>query len=282
MFQDLYERVETTKYFSGFSTTPALEYVVVNTISDFPPKMSNHLLSEICLCTEGSGFFLINNEHIPFKKGDLLLINPYVMHGCGASENETLKYYILGIKNIQFSSSDETFKYLYQVNDNRLPSYVDLLWNEINEMKDKFDNSRIPIVRNLLTIILTELKCITSTDVIPFNKKEAATVANAVAQYINTHFNQPINADDLAKIFLRSKSTIMHMFKETYKTTVLRYLTDRRIEEVKMWLKNSNMPVNLIAKENGYATLPVFYMHFAERVGMTPTEYRNQEQKKKK
>lgn len=56
MFES-YDRVDTIKYFNGFSTTPALEYVVLNNISDFQPKMSSHLLTEICLCTEGSGFF---------------------------------------------------------------------------------------------------------------------------------------------------------------------------------------------------------------------------------
>ena len=56
MFES-YDRVDTIKYFNGISTTPALEYVVLNNISDFQPKMSSHLLTEICLCTEGSGFF---------------------------------------------------------------------------------------------------------------------------------------------------------------------------------------------------------------------------------
>lgn len=276
MFES-YDRVDTIKYFNGFSTTPALEYVVLNNISDFQPKMSSHLLTEICLCTEGSGFFQIDNEHIPFQKGDVVIINPYVLHGSGASDKETLQYYILGIKNIQFASSDEAFKYLYQLNGNRLPSYVDLLWSEI---KDEFDSSRISIVRNLLTIILTELKCITSTNVIPFSKKETSIMADSIAQYINRHFNQKITLDELAKIFFCSKSTLMHTFKKAYGTSVLNYLMDRRLQEVKMWLKISNMPINLIAQENGFSSLPYFYKYFAANVGMTPLEYRNQAQEK--
>ncbi len=272
-----YDRVDTLKYFSGFSTTPALEYVVLNDISDFQPKMSNHLLTEICLCTGGSGFFRINNEKITVKKDDIIIINPYVLHGSGAGANETFQYYILGIKNIQFSSPSDDFNCLYHLNGNRLPAYVDLLWQEI---KDPFDNSRISVVRNLLSIILSELKTLTSTNVIPFRKKETSVMAESVAQYINRHFNQKITLDDLAKIFFCSKSALMHTFKKAYGTSVMVYIMDRRLEEVKMWLKTSNMPINLIAQDNGFSSLPYFYKFFSEKVGTTPSEYRKQVQEK--
>lgn len=278
MFES-YDRVDTIKYFGGFSTTPALEYVVLNSISDFQPKMSSHLLTEICLCVDGSGYFQIDDEQVEVKKDEIVIINPYVIHGSGAKKDENFQYFILGIKNIQFSFQNEESKYLFKLDGNRLPAYIDLLWREI---KEPFDSSRVSIVRNLLSIIITELKTLTDTNVIPFRKKETSIMADSVAQYINRHFNQKITLDDLAKIFFCSKSALMHTFKKAYGTSVLSYLMLRRLEEVKMWLKISNMPINLIAQENGFSSLPYFYKFFASEVGMTPLEYRKQEQDKMK
>lgn len=276
MFES-YDRVDTMKYFSEYSATPALEYIVLNNIADFKPKMTSHLLMEIYLCVDGSGFFQIDKETMPFKKGDIVIVNPYILHGTGAKVDESLKYYILGIKNVQFSSQDDKFKCLYQLNNNKLPTYIDILWDET---KNSLDEKRTPIIRSLLTIILTELKCITSTNVIPFTKKETSKMADSVAQYINKHFNQKINLDELARIFFCSKSALMHTFKKAYGTSILNYIMDKRLQEVKMWLKNSNMPINIIAQENGFSSLPYFYKYFITNVGMTPLEYRNKEQKK--
>lgn len=95
-----------------------------------------------------------------------------------------------------------------------------------------------------------------------------------VAKYLDNNFKENISIDELCNMFYCSKSTLEHCFKRDFGVSVKNYLKDRRLEEIKFWLRISDKPISQIATDNGFGTLPYFFRFFYKKEGMTPLEYR--------
>ena len=76
----------STQFFSFSDDTPfSTEAVLVNASSshyeeDWPSIPHTHAFTELFYVSEGSGEFLIENQHFSIKKDDLIIVNPHIQH----------------------------------------------------------------------------------------------------------------------------------------------------------------------------------------------------------
>lgn len=94
--------------------------------------------------------------------------------------------------------------------------------------------------------------------------------------YMNNHYNEDISINSMAALYSITPnyfSTIFH--KETGKSFI-QYLTDIRIQEGKRFLMETNLSVNEITRRIGYYSSSYFIKRFAQSEGMTPAEFRTQ------
>lgn len=274
-----YSRKDTIQFFEQTASMPVLDYIVDDKLSNFTPKVSSHLISEAYYCIEGEGNFLISNHNHRFKKGDFVLINPYVLHATSAAENERMRYFILGFRNVSFRPAEETNKapLFYHLDQSRIPTYIQYLWQEVNLNRPQSKE----VIQNLFSLLMIEISMSAIADNKPTKKAEKPELAASIANYLDKNFMKDISIDDLSKMFFFSKSTIIHTFSKTYGMGITSYLMERRLKEVKLHLRISNMPVNSIALDNGFSSIPYFYNYFVRNVGMTPSEYRKRAQEGK-
>ena len=68
------------------------------------------------------------------------------------------------------------------------------------------------------------------------NKGQLDTV-RGVKQYMDTHYEQEVNLEVLAKSKSISKYHLLRLFKQYYGQTPKQYLTDKRMEKAKEYLK---------------------------------------------
>ncbi len=97
-----------------------------------------------------------------------------------------------------------------------------------------------------------------------------------VISYMNNHYNNPININDLEKIAYMGKNKLSHLFKIHKGVSITEYLRMIRINKAKELLIKTSTPINLVAQAVGYQNQGSFAERFRIETGMTPSEYRSQ------
>lgn len=102
----------------------------------------------------------------------------------------------------------------------------------------------------------------------------------SLREYMNLHYQEDISLSSLSDSFHFSPQYIAKKFKELYNTTVMVYLTELRIEKARSLLAHTGMPVLEISVTVGYSDENYFGKVFKKQTGLSPLQYRKQEQQK--
>lgn len=91
--------------------------------------------------------------------------------------------------------------------------------------------------------------------------------------YLNDNY-RTATLDETAAYFHFSPAYISKFLKKTTGKSFIEYIQQQRVAAAEQVLKNSEMPVNSIAKQIGYQNVSYFYRIFEKYNGCTPLEYR--------
>ncbi|RSX54037.1 AraC family transcriptional regulator [Bifidobacterium goeldii] len=91
---------------------------------------------------------------------------------------------------------------------------------------------------------------------------------------IQSRFRDPLGLDDIAAAGGVSRSQCCILFKKYVGRTPNECLTERRLEEARRLLANTNLSIAEIARECGFSSASYFINVFRKRAGATPGEYR--------
>jgi len=97
--------------------------------------------------------------------------------------------------------------------------------------------------------------------------------------YIEANFDKPVTLAELAKASHLSASRLAHVFKEQMGVTLIDYVTEVRIERAKELLLGTDRSCTEICFEVGYNNQSYFTRTFKALVGMTPRQFRVQNQR---
>lgn len=111
-----------------------------------------------------------------------------------------------------------------------------------------------------------------STDILAIEDKH---VVNALV-FIRSHFQNPIQAEDVVKAARISRRELEKRFKKYLNKTIKNEIDRLRIEWVKKRLANSNEPIYHIAESVNFTDPEHFSRYFKKATGMTPTEFRKE------
>ncbi len=103
------------------------------------------------------------------------------------------------------------------------------------------------------------------------NKRQIEAVIGT-RNYINSNFDQELNLGLLSRIRFTSKFHLLRLFKKYYGLTPKQYLTDKRIEKAKEFLKEG-LAVTETCFASGFETPSSFSTLFKCRVGLAPSEF---------
>ena len=103
---------------------------------------------------------------------------------------------------------------------------------------------------------------------------------NKIINYIDSHYTEnDLSLELLADKVDISVSYISAILKKEQNTTFVKYLTQLRMEKAKEYLKNPNMKIVDIAERVGFSEAYYFSHSFKKYQGVSPKEYREQENK---
>lgn len=107
------------------------------------------------------------------------------------------------------------------------------------------------------------------------NDKQLKTVI-AMRNFIDSNFEKEINLQFLAHTLFTSKYHLLRLFKRYYGVTPKQYLTLRRLEKSKEYLRQG-MSVSEVCYAVGYNTHSSFCTLFKAKIGLTPTEFQKEQ-----
>jgi len=94
--------------------------------------------------------------------------------------------------------------------------------------------------------------------------------------YICNNYDAELNLDLLSHIRFVSKYHLLRLFKKYYGQTPYQYLTDKRIEKSKEYLKEG-MTITETCFSVGFESPSSFSTLFKNRTGLTPTKFQKEQ-----
>ena len=149
---------------------------------------------------------------------------------------------------------------------------IDLYYKAIeiaNEERSGFQQALSGIVMNILGLMYYRNKTRAFEDEELINKINKAKVRMREEVYKNT------TAEDIAKNLGISYSGFRRAFKELTGTSPSKYMLELKLNEAKLLLYNTNLPIKEISYSLNFESPDYFPIFFKKRTGKTPSEYRN-------
>lgn len=100
----------------------------------------------------------------------------------------------------------------------------------------------------------------------------------SITSYIHTHYSENPSLEFFAQKFYISSCYLSHQFKNVTGFTLTDYIQMTRVRNVQSLLINTNMPITEAAISCGFSSFSQFNRVFQKHVGMSPSQYRKQNQ----
>ena len=100
----------------------------------------------------------------------------------------------------------------------------------------------------------------------------------AMVRHIAEHFREPLAVADIAAAARLHPNYAMPQFRRVMHTTVVDYLTQRRLAEARRLLITTELPVGRVAAESGFGSVSRFYAAFTTACDVPPATFRREYQ----
>lgn len=230
-------------------------------ISDDKDVMSNwHENLELQLCIKGNGYVFLDGKMYEIKQGDIVVINPNVIH-------LTLAYDCIEVSGIivdsDFNIMDKNLYYSPIINDREIEDLFGKIANES-------DNLKLTKYLIEILIILKERHCCENPIAANFNYFNI--VKNSII-YIKENYSKKITIDDIAKNVQTNKYTLSKEFKKITNQTIVDYINAYRIEKVAQSIIQGEN-ITTAAYNCGFNNLSYFTNVFKKYKGVLPSKYK--------
>lgn len=111
-------------------------------------------------------------------------------------------------------------------------------------------------------------------NILSATQTQNAKPVRIVLKYIEEHYNEQINLEDMAELVSLNPAYLSNIFKKETGDNFVYYLNAYRIEKAKELLKNTQLTINEVAYSVGFMDGRYFSKSFKKHVGITPKDYR--------
>ena len=233
-----------------------------------------HTHTELFYIIGGKGQFLIEDRLYPVSSNQLVIINPNVLHTEVSLNAQPLEYVVLGVDGIELTMRENGNGQFCLLAPSESAEISTCLRNILREMELK--NTGYKDICQAFTEILI-IRLMRSIQ-LAVPAEPAAPNANhqcaSVRRYIDLHFKEPLTLEQLAEESHMNKFYLSHAFKRQYGISPINHLIQRRLDESKYLLAETDLSVSQVAQLLGFSSSSYFSQLFRKAEGVSPREYR--------
>ena len=237
-------------------------------------SLHTHGCAELFFITGGHGRFRTRREEFPVAIHDAVIVNANVPHTEVSQLDSPLEYAVLGVEGLETMAGAEGYALLHlHTGWEELMGCLRLMLQEAEESLPGYEQ----VCRSLLDVVLVRLN--RQRDAALSGEPSGARSSQEcvlVRRYIDNHFKENLNLDQLAQLAHLNKYYLAHAFRREFGVSPINYLISRRIEESRFLLRETDHTLSLIAQILGFSSLSYFSQCFRRVEGVSPLEYRKQ------
>lgn len=250
-------------------------YSVTKPCHKYGPAVRSFYLIHYIL--EGRGEFCTDNNRYPLTKGQGFLIEPDYQTVYMSDANEPWTYVWVGFsgkkaKDILNSIGiSQAFPIFTCEGELHPEQYVmDML---------RHNNANTSDLYRQTAMLYLFFSCLAKAnkDSTNFESRGNVYVAHAI-RYIQNHYSEPFRIDELARYVGLNRSYLSTLFKKHTGLSPLKYLQTFRLTKAAHLLSMTQLSIASIAFSCGYQEPESFHKIFRQTTGLSPTQYRVQEQ----
>lgn len=102
--------------------------------------------------------------------------------------------------------------------------------------------------------------------------------AASMKAFIDVNYMKPLTTNSVAQSVYLSPNYANSCFAQKYGMSIFNYISAVRLEKAKLLLRNTDEQITRIAELVGYGSKTSFYLAFKRSYGLSPTEYRLEEE----
>ncbi len=248
-----------------------------------PSKFERHCHNdyELLYVCKGNGKYVVEGAEYPLEPNTVMLFRPREYHYVCPNKDTTYERYVIYFKRDALPS---VIFELSMFHDHANPKHgiffpaasvspliqgeyeaTDLLCDSLNEHKKSQETYRA-VISAALTKILLLLSLSAPSDEINYEEN----IITRVTEYLNNHATEKISLDKLAQHFFISKYYLCHAFQQQNGTSILAYITAKRIVLAQQMIKNG-IPATHVAQQTGFQNYSSFYRAYIKQTGHSPT-----------
>ncbi len=245
----------------------------------YMPVSHSHVFYEMYILQKGKRQIYIENDEYEMAENDLIVIPAKTPH---RTEGEPYTRYLV---NFNEDYLDEFQAEIIDICQHQKISltpqesermiYIIESMLSVQEELNKKNHRKEYRIQVLFSYLIFELSKLTNFP------KEKFTHTNSfskrtklILNYIDTHYDEPINLEMLCQKFFISKPALCNDFKKNVGMSIIDYLLKKRLFVAQDLLINSHMKISEIAKACGFSSQNYFNLIFTKHVKISPTKYR--------
>lgn len=233
---------------------------------------------ELAYIDSGMATYALDRDEYTVRKGDLLIIEPGVLHGLASDREHPASVWSIGLTGFQLQQQPEPLQILPPraipiIKAGQEEPIIYTIVNEIHRQHQLGTPMGLYLCNQLAGVLLG-IYCQRFADCEVRDVVPSTSFVREIMIYINFHYNEKITLKSLATMFHRSENYISHEFKSIYGVSPINYAIERRMCEAKWLLINTVDTMQTIARTIGYDNVNYFINLFTKRLGMAPTAYR--------
>lgn len=264
----------------SFKKSPILIYAghACNEANLHFSKHKHDEFSELLYISDGEGEFIIEDKVYTAKKGDILIFNKGVFHEEFSNPNNPLNMYYCAIGNQSISGIAEGCLIPSEVepliHSQHHSSKMEYIISEIFNQCANQINGYLDICQNLISaLVIMTLQIIIEQNKL-FVADKAKSLGTKIKDYIDCNYKKDISLNEIAQSLFVSKHYLSHIFKNEIGYSPINYLINKRIEEAKKHLLNTNKSIQEISQLVGYENVNHFNILFKRVTGLTAGKYK--------
>lgn len=255
---------------------PLLHYCTLSRFDfTWQSLMHSHAHAEIFCFTRGEGVLQVGEVNHSIRVGDMLVIPPHVVHTERSSLQNPLEYLVMGVGNVSFPGVAEKGGHHVLLRQEEPHGLLPYFEDMVREAADK-QPGYVPVCLSILDIVLHKIKRLLPVDIGAVGQA-ASRECVAAKQLMDVHFQDNLTLDWLAKKTNISKYYLSRSFCRAYGLPPMHYLLKRRVQEAMYLLGTTTHSATEIAGMAGFSSVSYFSQAFKRIVGMSPSQYRQQE-----
>lgn len=257
-----------------------------------------HHKLELVMCISGELVFYINGAPITLTAGNCIFINSGTLHQVTAKHKGAKTFVLWFSPSLLTRNMNTTIyqKYFKIVDNCNIQSvlitpdsvteneFISIFYRIYSLYLDKenvfgYELSLLGLTCQIWKVLLEHIynknpNLLASGENYGRNKEKSADLAKRIITYINDHFAEPLNMQDIADAMNYSRSECFKCFKHYTGKTPVTYITEYRLQMAESMLMDTSNSISYISETCGFSTVSYFSKLFKDQYNLTPSEYR--------